>query len=446
MKHLFLQIILAISLIFFGSITSSADTLKNVVRDVVQTNPNIRATAFNRLAREQEVRQARSAFFPKIDLKAGIGKDYVEKPFEDELDPQELTLSLRQNVFAGLSTKNEVERQESRVRSQAYLVRSIAENQALRATQVYLAVLENEAVIELSRENLTLHERIADQIKLRSESGVGRRVDMTQIQSRLSLAKSNVVVAEQNLIDARTNYLAVIGHIPEDLSEPEFDKSQLPLNLEEAEALALKQHPTLQSANADLDARHSQNKVAKSPFMPVVDIELDQIYENETNYSFEERQDFRAMLRLRYNLFNGFNDHARKKETTLLISEAREIRNNTHRQVVESIRLSWQAYSSARKRMEYLDERVRFATETAQSYNKQWNIGRRTLLDVLDSEAERIDSIQQLLGAKYDSLYAQYRILNSSGQLLHSLGLKWPEEGKLEEESQDKEKTTTDKS
>ncbi len=406
------------------------ETLREAVRTMIATNPDVLAAGYNRLARDQEVRQARSGYFPVLDLTAGVGKDYVNRPFDDDLSPRELRLSLRQNVFAGLATTGEVERQEARVRSQAYLVRSAAENTTLRTAKVYLEVLRNQALLDLAKENLTIHQRIADQISLRSRSGIDRKADMDQIRSRLNLAHANVVVAEQNLVDAETGYTAVVGHRPADLSKPVIDDDLIPASLEEARRRAVEEHPTLRSAHADLDARKAQEKVARSPFMPVIDIEVDQVYEDETNYSYQEREDLRAMLRLRYNLFHGWKDEARKLETTQLVNEAREIRNHTLRQVEESIRLSWMAYRALSNRLPYLKQRVEFATVTAQAYGKQWNIGKRTLLDVLDSEAERIDAIREYVNAEHDEIYARLRVLAGTGRIVPSLGLEWPEEGR----------------
>ena len=416
-----------------------AETLQEAVQRTIESNPDVRAVAHNRLARDQEVKQARSGFFPTADLEAGAGKDYVEKPFDDDLEPWQVRLGLRQNLFTGFATMNEVDRQKARVQSGAWEVRSTTDNTALKTSEVYLEVLKNEAILALARENLTLHERIADQIRLRSESGVDRRADNDQIQSRLNLARSNVVVTEQNLLDAQTNYLAVVSHMPAQLSRPEIDEHLLPASLEEAEEQALAAHPQLRSANADIEARRKQDEVAKSPFMPTVDFELDQLYEEDTNYSSyydedKEREDLRLFLRLRYNLFNGWKDVARKQETFELVNEAQEIRNHTHRQVIESIRLSWRAHEAAKKKVEYLRQRQQFAAATASAYTKQWNIGERTLLDVLDAEAERIDAARQLTTAEYEGLYAHFRVLNGTGRLIPALQLAWPEEGAVDEE------------
>jgi adhesin transport system outer membrane protein len=424
---------------FAADTVSHAETLQQAVQTMIETNPDVRSVAHNRLARDEEVRQAKANYFPTLDIEAGTGKDYVDKPFDDDLNPQQARIGLRQNLFAGLSTMNEVDRQKARVQSEAFVVRSTADNTALKVVDIYLEVLKNEAIVTLAKENLTLHQRIADQIKLRSESGVDRLADMDQIQSRLNLAQSNLVVAEQNLFDAQTNYNAVVGNPPLELTRPESPVGMIPATLEDAEQIALASHPQLKSASADLEARRKQDEVAKSPFMPIIDLEADKIWEEETSFSSyydgEEREDLRVFLRFRYNLFNGWRDEARKTETVHLINEAQEIKNHTHRQVVESIRLSWRAHEAAKKKTNYLNQRLQFAAKTASAYTKQWNIGQRSLLDVLDAEAERIDSARQLVTAEYEGLYSQYRILNGTGKLVPSLNLLWPTEGSVDDDN-----------
>ncbi|WP_136808829.1 TolC family outer membrane protein [Desulfosediminicola flagellatus] len=427
--------ILCSTLILSGG-TALGETLQEAVGEVLQTNPQVRTQAYNRLARDEEVKQAKSAYWPTADFTAGTGIEEIDKPEESSLDPVEIRLSLRQNVFAGFSTKNEVSRQKARVRSSAYRLRGVSENLALETSKVYLDVLRREELKVLAEENLLTHERIADQIRLRSESGVGTEVDLDQVQGRLSLAQANVVVTETNLLDAQTNYLAVVGHMPDSLLRPDSPDDMIPPNLDAAASNALIGHPTLKSAQADLEARYEQYEVAKSPFWPRVDLEVDQNWDEDVDGVEGEQESTVAMIRLRYNLFQGFSDQARKAETKQLIEEAREIKNNTHRQVVESIRLSWRAYQSVLDRMKYLQQHVESSTATVESYAKQFDLGKRTLLDVLDSEAEVVEAKRDLIDATYDGLYAQYRILNGMGGLVGALGLELPEESKVESEDE----------
>jgi adhesin transport system outer membrane protein len=148
-------------------------------------------------------------------------------------------------------------------------------------------------------------------------------------------------------------------------------------------------------------------------------------------------EDIQIAAILRFNLFNGMKDKNRKDETLLLISEAKEIMNNTERQTVQSIRLSWEAYKTAQERVDYLAEYVRAAGVTSDAFTKQWNIGRRTMFDVLDTQAESINAKSDFVAAKYEKLYTEYRVLSGMGRLVKTLGLQWPEESKVENAQED---------
>ncbi len=417
---------------------SQGETISEAVDQVIQTNPRVRAQVHNRLARDQEVVQARAGYYPSLDVDAAAGFAEDSKPVDQSRDPYEATIGLRQNLFRGFADQGEIARQEARVKSSAYLLQGTSEDLALNASRVYINVLRKQELKNIADENLEIHLRIADQIRLRSDSGVGSQADSEQIQGRLALAQSNVVIAETNLLDAQTEYLAVVGHLPMDLTRPASPDSLMPDSLEDATLKAISANPILKSAMADLEARQQQYEVAKAPYYPILDIELDQHWEDDLDRIDSEREYFSALGRVRYNLFNGWRDQGRKAETLELVSEAREIKNNTERQVVESMRLSWMAYMSVLDRIDYLRNYITSSNATAEAYAKQFDIGKRSLLDVLDAEAEAINARVDLVDAEADGLYAQYRILNATGSLVEAFGLQWPEEA-LVDDDQDME-------
>ncbi len=421
-------------LCLLGAGVSSAETLGDAITEVLQSHPQVRAQAYNRLAKDEEVGQARAGYLPTLDVEGAIGwADYQEPTDVGTLHPREASVSVRQNVFRGMQTINEVSRTKAGVKSSAYALQGVSENIALKTASAYLEVLRRQEILALAKENLLNHQRIGDQVELRSNSGVGSQADSEQVQSRLALAQSNVVITETNLMDAQTNYLSLVGHLPGELTKPVSPEGWMPPSIEEAEKIALDEHPTLKSANSDLEARKYQKDVANSPFYPILDLELDQIWQEEMSYTVDKEEKTVAMARVRYNLFNGYNDRSRQLQTTQLVGEAREIRNNTARQVVESLRLSWMAYQAVVQREDYVKKHVDSSQATTESYSKQFDLGKRTLLDVLDTEAELIEAKRDLIDVVYDGLYAQYRILNSMGRLTETLGLSLPEETVVEE-------------
>jgi len=413
-----------------------AETLQEAVHYMLQTNPEIRAASFNRQARDEEVKQAQSGYWPILDVSYGAGVSEIDNYLDDGTSyPQSTVLSLRQNLFQGFGTQYEVKRQEARVASQAYLVQGTSENIALRTSRVYLNVLRQMEIFDLAKENVQTHQRIYDQMKLRSESGIDRKADLDQVMARLSLAESDVIVTEANVNDAMTDYHFIVGRMPQNLIVPPPVDSVMPTSIDEAEQMALANYPILKSAQSDVQAREAQHVVAKSNYYPKLDIAVDQKWEEDVDVP-EYQEELSAIAMVRFNIFNGWKDKARIAETNKLICEAKEIRNNTFRQVIESVRLSWVAYQSSLNRISYLENYVKSTGATAEAFSKQWNIGRRTMFDVLDIEAELINAKIDLVNAKYDKMFAQFRVLSGIGKLVHTLGLQWPVESQVEEDMQ----------
>ncbi|MDO9139972.1 MAG: TolC family protein, partial [Methylobacter sp.] len=144
-----------------------------------------------------------------------------------------------------------------------------------------------------------------------------------------------------------------------------------------------------------------------------------------------------AMMRVRYNLFNGGKDTARRRQTAHEIAQAKNIRDNTYRQTIESIRLSWVAYQTLGNQIDFFKSHRDASIKTLDAYKRQFNIGQRTLLDLLDTTNETYLANLAYTDAKYNELAARYRILAGMGALNQYLGTTIPEEAKpITEEKQ----------
>lgn len=390
LKPLVMLIPLAIGI----TTVAHADTLQDAVNATIKTNPDILAAVNERLAVSEEINQARAGYFPTIDLAIGTGWEETDSPatraagghHKESLNRDEASLNLRQMLFDGMATKNEVRRQTARTDSRAYSVYSAAENTALEAVEAYLNVLRRQQLVDLANTNLEAHERTHDQIKLRSDRGVSRKADLDQSLGRVALAQANLVAEQNNLVDAGTEYLRIVGSTAESLTEPESPLSMIPATLDEAIDQAIGNHPTLKSAEADIESANAQHDTAQSPFFPRVDFELGTTADNNIDGVSGHNNDTTAMFRLRYNLLNGGKDKARRQETAHLINQAAEIRNNTRRQVEQSMRLSWSALQTVNNQMGYFQQHVESSEKSRDAYQQQFSLGQRTLLDLLDSE------------------------------------------------------------
>lgn len=436
------QLLLAVAASWCACV--QAETLAEVLSQTLESNPEVRIDAARRMAVDEALSQARGGYFPKIDINYGKGRERRDnRTIKDEIAAQgdsgtslgqqryDRLLTLNQMLFDGFATSSEVSRNEARLASAAHKLAATSEQIALKAAEAYLEVLRLQEIIILTRQNLEVHERTYDQIKLRASSGVGRKSDLDQIEARLALSRANLTAAEANLQVANINYKLVVGVMPVSLVRPAApDIGLLPKNADDAVVQSLANNRILKSASADVDAAQAQHRGAKAALSPRLDLELGAQRNDLQNkyHTYPTDDNTYAMLRLRYNLFKGGADLARIGETKHLTYEAQEIRNRAERQLEQSVRLSWNAYVSARDRLPNLGQHASSSLLTREAYTKQFAIGQRTLIDLLDSENEYYTASVNYVNGQYVELFSRYRILADIGQLIQSLGVSHREE------------------
>jgi len=424
---------LVVAAVFCGlPLAASAESLGDVVRDALNDNPDVAEARNQWLARREEVRAAEGGFLPNVDLNAGIGYEYTDSPStraagkdSEELTRRELGLTVRQMLFDGWGTRSEVERQQARTESAAARLLAVGESTALTATQAYVNLGRFQSLLTISEESLEVHRRIEDQIRLRSEAGVGRRADYDQVLSRVALAEVNLLAAQVNLRDARTTFKRVVGRAPgeQPIEIDGLDPEGVPGSLDEALAIAQSSNPVLQVAAADIEAAKAQAEAARQFDYPRFDLEIGGNLDDNLDGTEGRVDDLEAMLRMRYNLYRGGSDAARKRAAALNVNEARDVRDRSVLQLEETLQLAWAAYQATGAQLPLLEQQVTAALATRDAYAKQFNIGQRTLLDVLNAENEVTQARQSVVATRADNLLARYRLLEAMGILVDELGV-----------------------
>ncbi|OIQ26243.1 TolC family outer membrane protein [uncultured Vibrio sp.] len=422
----------AISFLIAVSFPSHSQTLEQAVAHTLETNPDIKAS-FNEFVSKRYVADASGgAYLPSLDLDAGIGYEAINPATGNEQDTEltrkEATLTLTQLLWDGSSTLNDMDRTAADAESIRLQLVSDAQDMALEVTKIYLDSTKAYEILSLSESNLAKHKDIYKDIKRRVESGIGSTADMSQVEARIAKAHGNLLAAQNNLFDVHTQFRRIVGQSPLGLTFPMADEMALPLTIDAAITTAFTQHPVIQVAQADVDAAKFQYKQSKGVNYPTLSIEAAQTWYDDAGGIEGSSDEFSAMLRMRYNLYNGGSDSDTIESYAYQLNKAKDFRDRTYRSVEEGLRLSWSALDLTVQQKEFLADHVDSASETVISYEKQYGIGQRTLLDVLNTENELFEARKGYIDAKYDEQYAKYRVMNASGNLLSALRVTTPSE------------------
>lgn len=413
--------------------TSYAQTLEQAVAIALATNPEIKSVYNEFKSAVKQADASSGAYLPSLDLDAGIGYEGIDPASstgrnDTDLTRKEATISLTQLLWDGNATLNDMDRTAADAESIRYQLLSNASDLALQITQVYLDAVKATEVLALSESNLAVHKDIYRDIKRRATSGIGSTADVTQVEARIAKAHGNLLAAQNNLIDTHTQFKRLVGQAPLGLIYPRADESKLPLSLSDALVEAFDKHPVIRISMVDVDAARFQYKQSKGNYFPTFSIEASQTWRDDAGGDIGQSEETLAMLRMRYNLYNGGTDSDLSERSAYQLNKAKDLRDDAYRQVEESLRLSWSALDLTLQQKNFLADHVDSASETVIAYKKQYGIGQRTLLDLLNTENELFEARKDYLDAHYAEQYAKYRVMNASGGLLDALLVDTPKE------------------
>lgn len=403
-----------------------AQSLEQAVSITLASNPELQS-AFNQYkSRLKESNAAYGAYLPSIDLDTGIGYEHINpasstNSADTELVRKEAKITLSQLIWDGSSTLNEIDRTAAEAESDRYQLLADASNKALEVSSIYLTAIKAYEVLTLAEKNLATHKDIYRDIKKRANSGIGSIADVTQVEARIAKAMSNLLAAQNNLFDTTAQFQRLVGQEPMGLTFPKADTTALPLTIDDAIKKAFSSHPIIKVAKTDVDAAKYQYKQSKATNYPTISFEASQSWYDDIAGNEGNSDEFSAMVRLRYNLYNGGSDTNLSASSAYQLNRAKDMRENTYRSVEEGVRLAWNALDLTQQQKEFLSDHVDSTSQTVASYRKQYLIGQRTLLDLLNTENELFEARKNYLNVKYAEQYAKYRVMNASGNLLDAL-------------------------
>lgn len=398
------------------------DDLQSVVQKAISTNPEVEA-AWRRLsAAENDIGVARGNYLPSVDVAAGIGRQAQEGDGRGSYNSDFAELTLTQMVFDGFATRSEVERLDRSKLVTYYELIGASENVALEASQAYLDVARQRELVRLAQQNYSEHQRVYRQIEERTISGAGRGVDLEQISGRLALAESNLMTEATNLHDVTARFMRIVGVLPaQNLTPAPTLDEFLPADVSEAVNLAFEGNPDFHAAIENINVQRAEREGSRAAFMPRLEIQGRTGTNNQSDSIAGRRDEHSIQLVASMNLYNGGSDRAAFLAASDRIEEAVSQRELACTNVRQTTQIAYNDARRLREQLSYLNQHRLSIDRVRGAYQQQFDIGQRTLLDVLDSENEYYDASRAYANAEYDVILADARTLAATGQLLQSL-------------------------
>ena len=283
--------------------------------------------------------------------------------------------------------------------------------------------------VGVARENLAYHRDAVSRLQRAFESGVASSSDLLQGEERLLTAEDVLLEFELDLADSEAFFVEVVGIEPTDLGAVPSVSGAVPASYEQAVATARVRNPTIRFSRADVGAAEALSQRTQSNRYPSLDLVVGGRYGQDVDGVEGEVNDLSVGLRFNYE-FQGTSNRSERQADARRVNESRARLLSQTRLIEREMRQSWNTREQVRKRASVLSSRVDELYDLRRTYEAEFGIGTRSLLDVLNTQNAYVRAQAELINMRSLRTYIDYRVLAASGMLLATLDIEPPEDAK----------------
>lgn len=395
-----------------------AQTLPQVVERALQAYPSIQSANAKANASRADIDKARSAHQPQIGLTAA-GNQYSSGSVPSSVGRTSLSPTAKLNLWSGGRIEAEATRAEALTRAAEFQRDGTLDDVAQQACEAYLNWDKTADLYSLAVRNVNSHKETLEDIQKIAKVDSGRRIDYEQALVRMENAtlalqqrKADLAQAMQKLrrfwpddmdarpvgLDAAVSENGVLGRIP--------------MSMASAIERVTDDLPMIAQARAQVQAAEAAVKMAKGQYWPSVDAAVSRQF-NTNTLRFETF----SQLQLNAPLYTGGATSAliegalgQLKATQFSLDEARLVAR-------EKAALAWQEWASARSRSLVGGAQSDVGDKVVEGYRQQFRVARRSLLDLLNIQADSFNYRSAARAAFHDERLSRVRLLAATGDL-----------------------------
>ncbi|MGF1750325.1 outer membrane channel protein TolC [Vibrio cionasavignyae] len=408
-----------------GSVSAAtwADSLTEVYDQAKQNDPQLLRSAAERDRAFEAINSARSTLLPQINLTAGYNVNRSDDEFADS-DKASAGIGFSQELY-NRSSWLTLDTAEKNARQSDSLYASAQQNLILRTAQAYFEVLRSKDSLEFVKANKAAVARQLEQTKQRFEVGLSAITDVHDAQAQYDRVLADEVVAENDLLNKYEGLREITGQEHTNIDELDTDRfsAQRPTNsvdffIEEAQSKNL----DLLSARIGQDIAKDNITLASSGHLPKLTLDGGYNYGNERNDTAllsrpGSTNSFNAGINLSVPLYSGGNITSQTKQAEYAYVAASEQLEQTYRSVVKNVRANNNNINSSIGAIRAYEQTVISAQSALEATKAGFDVGTRTIVDVLEATQSVFDAGRNLSDARYDYIVSILNLRQSVGTL-----------------------------
>jgi adhesin transport system outer membrane protein len=400
-----------------ASAAMSLETFHLMIAAAVNNHPEMRAVVEQTKVAGFVSSEAFSAYLPQITASVDAGTRTSRSSTSSDILPNgdgiDAAMSVKQLLYDFGATGASYD--SAKYKEQASLERMATKRSELsfRAISAYIELLRARLQYRLSQENYNSRLSILNMVKERYELGGGNKVDVIRAEARLTDASSIKISAAISLQLAEAGYREMFLQDPDET--PMLQDVSIELANQSIDELS-KRYGAVRETELGLKSLRSDAKAAESRMLPTLNFEVNGARRSQETY-YGDYSETSAHLVMRYNLFTGGADSARKQQAVHRAEQMQQDLDNLILQVKKSIMQSTTQVNEAESLVRVRREGVLGASQSLLAVKEHFSYRRGTLLDLLRSQEELYTASRDYISSLMDRSIARYRLLHLTAAL-----------------------------
>ena len=417
-----MKIFLQILFFIFLSSNLNALNIDEAIKSTILNNPKVKI-AIEKLTESKEL-MSYAYGSKKPTLTSTISGTYAnadKKTSTASTTPETLTdkyqLTLSQNLYDAGYNELEIARSKILFNDEVIQFKITLQSLILEAIEGYLTVINYEKSLEANQKNYDSVSKAFEETKTRFDLGSATLYDLQNAEASFAIASSNLFAAEQNVQISNKSFKRVVGLQAINL-EDQLNINNL-VNLSNTIETAMDQNLNLLLAKSDIENKKILLLKEKKSKKPSLDISGTAEYSDSGRVdSGTELTQGSVALTLTIPLYQKDQDNSniRKYHSQILQSEI--YLEDFREDILILIYNTYKDFQISESNMSTNQIVIQSIETSLNSLNEEYNIGTKTITDLVNEEEKLLNANVNYLNSKKDFLINYFKLKSLDGSLI----------------------------
>jgi outer membrane protein len=420
-----------ISALIIGLICATSTTLVNaedllsVYKQAQKNDPTVLKSQALYNATKEGIVQARSALLPGLNGSAGFSKSKggLEGNTTSKSDTMSYGLSLSMDLYKH-SSWLKLDNAKKSAHQSDVSYQAAKQDLIVRVTSAYFDVLSAKDDLDFAKAEKAAIERQLEQTKQRYSVGLTAVTDVHEAQAQYDNAVTSEIRAENSVFTAEEALRVITNIYPRDLSvlnTERFSTSRpVPDSANEWQQTAEAKNLELIAQKIAVDVAKENINIATSGHYPTLSLsgsynnfDTDNLLSNKS----AETDSQSIGITLNVPIYSGGATSSAVRQAQSNYVAASQDLEQTHRNVVRNTRNAYNTVIAAVSAIKALEQSVVSAESALKATEAGFEVGTRTIVDVLDSTRNLYNAKRNLSSTRYNYVQSVLSLKRAAGTI-----------------------------